>query len=75
MLRKTGYSWLANKIPPAPETTEKPIKQKKEDKKEKEMKRLEMALERLMVKLGSDAAPSQAEKSSEKPIEEEVKQP
>lgn len=55
-LRKSGYSWISNKVPAAPETAQKLVHNSQQ--REKEVKRLEDALECLMINLGSEVGPS-----------------
>ena len=54
--KKTGYSWISGKDQSI-EQLDKPIKINNNKDRKQEVKRLEVALERLLLNLGSDQDP------------------
>ena len=54
--KKTGYSWISGKEQSI-EQLDKPIQIKNSKDRKQEVKRLEVALERLLLNLGSDQDP------------------
>ena len=79
ILKKTAYSWISEKNNNQLDVSSKPIQIKDKKTRKKEVARLENALERLLINLGSDVDPNrrqqqiEEEESSSEPEEKPEK--
>lgn len=79
ILKKTAYSWISEKNNNQLDVSSKPIQIKDKKTRKKEVARLENALQRLLINLGSDVDPNrrqqqiEEEESSSEPEEKPEK--